>query len=136
MDKGQIAIEYFKSGLNCCQAVVLAFKDEIGLSSEVLKKASIGFGGGLGRQRLTCGAVSGMCMVISFLMSDGNDKLAIYPIIQQACNKVKDIAGSITCAELIKAQEADAQNSAVKKLPCDKICYICAQIASEICGIK
>ena len=132
MDKGIKAVEYFKSGLNCCQSVVLAFKDEIGLSEDVLKKASIGFGGGLGRQRLTCGAVSGMCMVISFILSDGNDKLAIYPIIQLACNKFKEIAGFINCSELLNAQKLDVDFT-VKKLPCDQICYICAQIAQEIC---
>ena len=75
MTKGQIAKENFESGMNCSQSVVLAFKDEMGLSEEQLKKLSIGFGGGIARQRQVCGAVCGMTMVLSYLKSDGNDKL-------------------------------------------------------------
>ena len=50
MTKGQIAKANFESGLNCAQAVVLSFKEELGFSEEQLKKLSIGFGGGVARQ--------------------------------------------------------------------------------------
>ncbi|MBQ9485696.1 MAG: C_GCAxxG_C_C family protein [Clostridia bacterium] len=76
--KGELAKNYFLQGFNCCQAVVLAFKDELGLDEETIKKLSIGFGGGLARQRLTCGAVSGMTLVLGAVMSDGNDKARAY----------------------------------------------------------
>ena len=137
MDKGAIAVENFKSGLNCCQAVVLAFKDELGLSEDVLKRFSIGFGGGLGRQRLTCGAVSGMCMVISALKSDGNDKLAIYPIIQSACAKFKEKTGSLICAELlskqaqIQTESGETYSNEKKKASCAEMCRLAAEIARE-----
>lgn len=127
MDKGNIAVENFNSGLNCCQAVVLAFKDELGLSEQILKKLSIGFGGGLGRQRLTCGAVSGMCMVISAIKSNGDDKLAIYEVIQSACKEFKDEAGSIICAELLQMQNSEES----KKLACSEMCRLGAQIAQK-----
>ena len=82
MTKGEIAKNIFEQGVNCAQAVALAFKDEMGLTEDQIKKLIIGFGGGFGRQRLVCGAVSGMTMVLSYLKSDGEDKLAIYKIIQ------------------------------------------------------
>ena len=101
MGKGQLAKFYFEQGCNCSQAVVLAFKEEIGLSEDVLKKLSIGLGGGVARQRLVCGAVSGMTMVLSYMLSDGNDKLAIYKIVQDACEEFKREVGSLICAELL-----------------------------------
>ena len=139
MDKGELAVQNFKTGMNCCQAVVLAFKDELGLSELALRKLSIGFGGGLGRQRLTCGAVSGMCMVISYLKSDGVDKLSIYKIIQEACAEFKEFAGSLICAELLDAQDAkdtdykpkERTAAYYKKRPCAEMCRIAALIAEK-----
>lgn len=121
MDKGSVAFENFNSGLNCSQAVVLAFKEQLDLDETVLKKLSIGFGGGLGRQRLTCGAVSGMCMVISALKSDGVDKLAIYSVIKDACDEFKNVAGSLICADLLQSQ----------KLACAQMCRLAAEIAQK-----
>jgi C_GCAxxG_C_C family probable redox protein len=117
---------------------VLAFEKEMGLSKDQLSKISIGFGGGFGRQRLTCGAVSGMTMVLSYLLSDGEDKLAIYKIIQNACAEVKAQLGSLTCAELLDGVTKD--NSPIpdartaeyyKKRPCAEICEICANITEK-----
>lgn len=121
MTKGEIAKQNFQSGLNCAQAVVLAFKDEMGMDELTLKKLIIGFGGGFGRQRLVCGAVCGMTMVLSYLKSDGNDKLACYPIIKSACERVKAELGSIECSELTSAE----------KMPCANICAIVADITNE-----
>ena len=139
MGKGQIAVENFATGMNCCQAVVLAFKDEIGFDEITLKKLSIGFGGGLGRQRLTCGAVSGMCMVISTLKSDGVNKLAIYKIIQDACAEFKEYTGSLICGELLDALSASDTSPVpeertaayYKKRPCSEMCRIAAEIAEK-----
>ena len=89
MTKGQLAKEIFMSGKNCSSAVMLAFKEELKLKQSDIEKLSIGFGGGFGRQRLVCGAVCGMTMVLSYLLSDGENKLAIYKIIQDACKDFK-----------------------------------------------
>ena len=138
MNKGEIAKENFKTGMNCSQAVVLAFKDELGVDEQILKKASIGFGGGLGRQRLTCGAVSGMCMVLSMAKSDGADKLAIYSLIQKACKEFEEKVGSISCAELLDGITADKRpnpeertENYYKKRPCAELCEIASQIAEK-----
>ncbi len=143
MTKREIAIANFNSGMNCAQAVALSFLQESGMSEDLLKKASIGFGGGLGRQRLVCGAVSGMCMVLSLVLSDGKDKLAIYSIIQEACAQFKKECGSLICAELLEGVTAD--NSPVpekrtasyyKKRPCGEICGIAAEIAEKFLNKK
>ena len=139
MDKGQIAVDNFKTGLNCAQAVVLAFKDEMGLDELTLKKLSIAFGGGLGRQRLTCGAVSGMCMVLGTLLSDGTDKLTIYDIVQKACADFKNEVGSIICADLLDGnilkdnspKPEQRTEEYYKKRPCVELCRLASQITQK-----
>ena len=61
------AEELFHEGYNCSQSVVLAFADLTGVDEALLEKISIGLGGGVGRLREVCGAVSGMAMVAGFI---------------------------------------------------------------------
>lgn len=138
MAKGQLAVDNFKSGMNCAQAVLLAFKDEIKIPEDQLKKLIIGFGGGFGRQRLTCGAVSGMVAVLGLLKSDGQDKLAIYSIIQQASNDFIAELGTLSCAELLEGITSDKNPNPeertpeyYKKRPCAEICKIATEIAEK-----
>ena len=137
--KGEIAKGYFLQGLNCCQAVVLAFKDEIGITEDELKRLTIGFGGGLARQRLTCGAVSGMAIVISAIKSDGQDKGYIYSLIQKACEDFKAETGSLICAEMLSGEilkdkscmPEERTPEYYKKRPCADLCYLAAEIAEK-----
>ena len=126
MTKGELAKKNFESGMNCAQAVLLAFKDEMNMDEVALKKLIIGFGGGFARQRYVCGAVSGMTMVLSYLKSDGEDKLSSYALIKEACDKVKQELGSIICSELMQ----DVVNGKQKR-PCAEICQIVADITAE-----
>jgi len=121
MTKGQLAKQYFNSGLNCAQSVALAFKDQVSLTEEQLKKASIAFGGGFGRTRSVCGTVSGMTMIVGLLASDGNDKLSAYEIEKKALERFKEKFGTIICQELLD-----------KRIPCADICEIAADITYEI----
>ncbi len=139
MNKSEIAKENFKKGLNCAQSVVLAFKDELGIDEDTLKKLSIGYGGGIGRQRQACGAVLGMTMVLSFMLSDGDNKLAIYSIIQEACKEFKEEMGSIVCADLLDGEilkdkspvPEDRTLEYYKKRPCGEICRLAAEITEN-----
>ena len=140
MNKGEIAKELFSTGLNCCQAVVLAFKDELGVDETALKKLSIGLGGGVARQRLVCGAVSGMVMVLGALLTDGDDKLKAYSIGQQACEKFKEQVGSLICADLLEGnvkvetspKPDERTEEYYKKRPCSEIVELAVQIVEEI----
>ncbi len=140
MDKSVLAEELFKTGLNCSQAVMLAFKDELGLDEETIKKISVASGGGLGRQRLTCGAVSSMCTVLGYLLTDGNDKIKAYKFVQDACERFKKECGSIICAELLGEEGAkpktyvpeERTKEYYKKRPCGEMCGIAAKITQEI----
>ena len=59
MEHGMKAAELFLNGYNCAQAVAVAFCDVTGLDEKIVAKAVSPFGGGMGRLREVCGAVSG-----------------------------------------------------------------------------
>lgn len=125
MNKGQIAKENYSSGMNCAQAVLLAFKDKIDIPEEQLKKIIIGFGGGFGRQRLTCGAVSGMVAVLGLLKSDGENKPASYELVRKACADFIEELGTLSCAELMDGVHKERHR------PCAEICEIATNIAEK-----
>ena len=73
MDHGLKAAELFLSGYNCAQAVAVAFHEELGLTERQAARMASAFGGGMGRMREVCGAVSGMLLVAGILW--GYDKI-------------------------------------------------------------
>ena len=111
MTRKEKAIELFVNGANCAQAVLVAFADLCGLDERTAYRLSAPFGGGLGRQREVCGAVSGMCMVLGFLygyddLSDAPAKAEHYRLVQELCGAFKQRFGSIVCRELLGAKTA------------------------------
>ena len=113
MDHSMYAAELFMSGCNCSQAVLVAFCDLTGLEPEFAKKLSCGFGGGLGRLREVCGAVSGMIMAANLLYGytdpGENDihKKEYYSLVQELCRKFREQTGSIICRELLDNPPSD-----------------------------
>lgn len=100
------AREYFHSGCNCSQSVALAFSDITGLSEKDLERAATGFGGGFGRMREVCGAVSGMTMLAGFIrpVADRKDipaRKENYALVQDFAEKFRQENGSIICRELL-----------------------------------
>lgn len=106
MDRVKLAKENFKSGCNCTQAVVCAYCDLFGLPTETGMVVSEAFGGGMGRMRLTCGAVSGMFMLAGLKYSSGvkNDmegRKKVYSTVQEMAKAFREKNGSIICADLL-----------------------------------
>lgn len=108
-ERVQRAIELFMQGYGCCQSVVAAYADLYGFTDEQVKRAAAGFGGGVGRLRMMCGAVSGIVMLVGMDIgqTDGSDregKAECYRIVQALLKKSEDENGSLICAELLKIQ--------------------------------
>lgn len=104
------AEELFVSGYNCSQAVVSAFADLFGFTEEQGLKLSAGMGGGMGRLRMTCGAVSGMAILAgmdcgSADASDREGKSANYKVVQELCERFKSEHQSLICAELLNIRK-------------------------------
>ena len=119
MHKDEQAKQLFLSGQNCAQAVLSAFCKDFGLDEQTALRLSACFGGGLGRQREVCGAVSGMCMALAlkYASQDPADqaaKVAFYARIQEVCKRFKEENGSIICRELL-ALSAGPSNSTTEK---------------------
>ena len=99
----------FESGYNSCQAVLCAYADELGLDETTAIKIASSFGGGMGRLREVCGAVSGMFMVCGlrdgYTNIDGvnahEEKMSHYERIQELARKFINENGSIICRELL-----------------------------------
>ena len=112
MDHSYRAADLFLRGSNCAQAVAMAFADMIGLDEKFCAKAVSSFGGGMGRLREVCGAVSGMLFVAGILYGyDTKDDDAIkkehYTRVQELAGKFRDEVGSIICREILKNPPSD-----------------------------
>ena len=143
-DHGTIAEAYFKQGYNCAQSVLLAFGDVTGLEEQTAAMLSSSFGGGLGRLREVCGAVSGAAMVLGLVKgySDPDDrdaKKAHYARVQEFAERFKKRNGSIICRELLngvptaEGKEPEARTKEYyQKRPCAELCRCAAEIVDEM----
>ena len=143
MTKGESAKENFMSGLNCSQAVAAAFAEEMNMPKTLVEKLTVGFGGGMGRMREVCGAVTGMFMVVGILYGyddakDYEGKKDTYALVQELANQFKAETGSIICRELLGLDGKD--NSPVpskrteeyyKKRTCEDKVGLAAKILDE-----
>ena len=142
MSHKELAISYFKSGFNCAQSVVMAFRDLTGLSESESARLASSFGGGLGRMREVCGAVSGMAIVAGILYGYDNPKVigasaAHYARVQELANAFRARNGSIVCRELLGGAAATAPTPEArtaeyyKKRPCAELVGDAAEILDE-----
>ena len=88
------AVEFFKSGYNCSQSVVLAFADMYGFTQEQAARMAASFGGGIGRMRQTCGAACGMFLLAGLETGatdpkDREGKGANYAVVQELAAEFK-----------------------------------------------
>ena len=144
MSRAEIAIEYFEKGYACSQAVALAFCDVVGVNEETMGKMMLPFGGGFGRLRLVCGAVSGMTAICGLLFSENENsaenKKQVYEIERELCERFERENGSLICAELLAGAEVKPEIGGVaeartkeyyKKRPCSEIVYEAARILED-----
>lgn len=102
----QCAVDNFMQGYGCCQSVVAAFTDLYNLDDTMAKRIAAGFGGGVGRMRMMCGAVSGIVILAGLDRGqiDGADrkgKSMCYKVVQELLDEFKVQNGSVVCAELL-----------------------------------
>lgn len=144
MTKSELARNYFLKGANCAQAVLCAFASECGLDEEQAMRIASGFGGGMGRMREVCGAVSGMILVADHLcgytsFTDKEAKDAHYALIQQLAGSFRQENGSIICRELLglESRGADTPVSEARsetyyqKRPCAELVALAASILEK-----
>ena len=133
------AINYFKSGYNCAQSVVLTFQEELGFDANLAQEISVGFGGGMGRLQEKCGAVTGAFMVIGLYSSklhqdNFSRKNHSYALIQQFDQKFREIHHTTQCNELLKCdlRSEEGHTFAVENKLFEKVCEKCITDAIRI----
>ena len=106
------AKELFMEGYNCAQSVLCAYCGETGMDFEEAVKLASSFGGGMGRLREVCGAVTGMFMVAGLKYgytspNDDETKAKHYELIQSLAKRFKEENGSIICRDLLELGEVE-----------------------------
>lgn len=128
----------FLSGLNCAQAVAVAFSEATGLDEKTMSKVAVGFGGGLARLREVCGALSGSMIALGCI-KENEGKQSVYVHGQELAYEFREKNGSIICRELLGLGK-NAETSPVpeqrtekyyKKRPCADIVTDAAKTLSE-----
>ncbi len=140
---GKKAMALFKEGYNCSQAVMLAFADKYDIEESAAVKLASSFGGGMGRMREVCGAVSGMFMVAGLLYGYDDpkareEKADHYARIQELAAEFTKLNGSIVCRELLGLSQkkdeptpSERTDEYYKKRPCEQLVGIAAAIMEQ-----
>lgn len=94
-------------GFNCSQSVVAAYADLYGFTEEQALKMSAGFGAGIGRMRMSCGAFNALALLAgldcgSATPGDREGKSYNYKVVQQLAARFREAHGTLICAELLK----------------------------------
>jgi C_GCAxxG_C_C family probable redox protein len=137
------AIRSFKSGLNCAQAVVAGYSDELNFDDNLALNMSCGFGGGMGRLQETCGAVTGSYMILGIFNgrkyeSNKEKKEVTYSMVQKFSEKFKSIYGTTDCRELLncdlKTEEGHkfAKDNNLFEVRCEKCISDAIKILDEL----
>ena len=143
------AEEYFLEGRSCAQSIFASFADTLDIDETLALKISAPFGGGVGRMRHICGALSGALMVAGakFASADAGkeSKEAIYALTREIAQKFKEQHGTLMCAEILgdEAQNAGAthvpqeRNSAYYAArPCLKVIKSAEKIIQDLLDEK
>ncbi len=146
--RGDLAKAYFHKGYGCAQAVLLTFADVINMDETALARLGSSFGGGMGRLREVCGAVSGAFAVLGFACgyddpADKEGKSRHYAMIRDFADRFKERASvpSIVCREILSGAgvdsraggEAEARTQAYyQKRPCGELVEISATVLAEM----
>ncbi len=125
IDKSQ---QLFDEGFACSQSILLTFASQFDLDEWTAKLISSTFGGGMGRLREKCGAVTGGFMVLGLKYGNANPKdmdtkLAAYRKVRDLNHQIEEIHGTTICGEILRkfATEADVAERKHHKIICRKI---------------
>ncbi len=148
MDHKAVAEVLFTSGYNCAQAVFAAFCDEMNIDKETAIRLSSSFGGGMGKLREVCGAVTGAFAVAGMLWgpndpTDNKAKSAHYALIRRIADEFKAVHGTYICDYLLRGianihseNPHERTEEYYKVRPCIRFVSTAAEILDRIIAEK
>ncbi len=100
----------FQNGYTCAQSVLCAFGSETGLDEKTAQRIASSLGGGIGRLREVCGAVTGMAMVAGLLYGfeqpvSQEEKTDHYRRVQKMAQQFQAQCGSLLCRDILSLGE-------------------------------
>ena len=139
-EHAQKAMELFRQGYNCSQAVFGAFSGDLNIDMDTALRISSSFGGGMGRLREVCGAVTGMFMAAGMMYgysdpADREAKKAHYKRIQELAAEFKAQNNSIICRELLGLEQGPDCHVPEKRTPEYYKKRPCAELVGCAAGI-
>lgn len=140
MERKALAVEYFNNGCNCAQAVLCAYCDVIGIEISVAKRFASSFGGGMGKLRQACGAVTGAFAVAGLLwggydVNDNEAKSAHYALVRRIASEFTEIHQTINCETLLKGIANTQGSDPAKRTPEYYAVRPCARFVADACDI-
>lgn len=111
MDRKDYAVYLKHNGCNCCQAVLLAYADETGMTEEDLGRIGAAFGVGMGCLEATCGALIGAQILLGIRKYRGRpvlrDAAAVLRGFEAKCGATlcKDLKGRDTGVVLCECDD-------------------------------
>ena len=142
----EIARDHFLKGYNCAQAVACAFCEEMHLDEAAVARMVSSFGGGMGKLREVCGAVSGALFVLGTLKGYDDpradaEKSAHYARVQDFAARFRAEHETILCRELLKNIELKKEHTYEPEArtpeyyitrPCARFVETAARITAEM----
>ena len=106
MAKSDEASRMMCDGFSCSQSVVATFAERFGIDRETALRIGMGFGGGIGRQGDTCGALTGGVVVLGLANVPGStdNKVAkeeTYQRVVELTERFEQRFGARACRDLL-----------------------------------
>lgn len=137
------ALANFAAGHNCAQSVLMAYADVLGLTEEQAAMISVGFGGGMGRLRLHCGAFSAAVMLAGAMEgkagAEKEHRPQTYARVQEIHRQFVARNGTVSCAELLgragvpeNPTPEERTSEYYRKRPCARVIRSACQIIDDM----
>lgn len=133
----------FDEGYACSQSVLMAYAEQYNIDEKTAKLISSTFGGGMGRLREKCGALTGGFMVLGLAYGNKNPKdmerkLNSYKYVQTLNNQFIAINQTTICAELLNkyATEDEVEQRKHHQLICRKLVGDAAGLVYDLIEIE
>jgi C_GCAxxG_C_C family probable redox protein len=141
IDRKGKAIDYFRNKYNCSQSVFTAFGTDFGITEDECLKIACAFGGGMGRQQFTCGAVTGALMALGLkygrALNDPEEKKQItYSKAREFFEEFKKLHGSLNCRDLLDGLDMNDPEEHEKIVEQKLFEIQCEEYISDAVGIS
>jgi C_GCAxxG_C_C family probable redox protein len=138
--RSDIAVEKFRAGYNCAQAVLYSFCDDLDFDKGTALRLACGLGAGMGRKQEVCGAITGGIITLGLKHGrvEGQDRICTeetYRKVRELMSQFESKHGSCICRTLLKGcnlDTPDGQRYFKENDLLNQTCKVCVKTAVEI----